>query len=83
MAAMICSIWMVAGCAERPGAPAMASEQEEQQISRTVRAALQKDAGSIDYDTLIAVYKELASAKVPIPDVSRLLRTLIRNAIGL
>jgi hypothetical protein len=74
-------IWAAAGCSGRSNGPPDA-EQEGRRRYAQIEAALDKDGSSIDYDTLLAVYREMVSSPFPIPQADVLLGKLIdqRNA---
>jgi len=82
MLLLICAIWMMTACTDRQAASVATAEQDAQQRYLSIRSALHKNGTSIDYDTLIEVYREMVSSPVPIPDLNQLLGTLIeqRNA---
>jgi hypothetical protein len=74
---LICIFWFLASCGGGPAVPVAPAAREEQQTYMAIRQALAKDGGSIDYDTLMDVYRKMASSPVPIPHMEELLREMI------
>jgi hypothetical protein len=75
-------ILLTPGCAGRSAAPLLTADLMGLQSRQFILAEIDKDAQVIDYDTLMAVYHEIISSPVTIPDVGKLLGMLIdqRNA---
>jgi hypothetical protein len=73
--------WLLTACAGGAAGPVAPAMQEAQQ-HLSLRSALAKDGESIDYDTLMDVYRKMVSSPAPIPQMEELLRELIdqRNA---
>lgn len=67
------------GCANTAGmqTPPMDDERNEQNIF--IRRELAKEGRHIDYDTLVAVYNQMRTARDPIPHMDLLLSELIRQ----
>jgi hypothetical protein len=69
--------WLLTACGGGSAVPVVPAAQEAPQPHLAIRLALAKDGAFIDYDTLMAVYREMVSSPAPIPHLEELLREMI------